>query len=437
MKRKTVFAGLAVFALGAALGTGLPQFYGAGPPPDEDVSAKESAVEHAIQHMDPNYVCPMHPQVVRDEPGSCPICGMDLVPVPQEPPPRSSMEKGSEGPPTITISPEVVNNMGVRTAPVERGDLAARIDTVGYVDYDESRLSHVHLRTEGWIERLYVDSRGERVSKGAPLLDLYSPALVNAQEEYIQARAGFNPALLRASRERLRALGLSAAQIEQLDKTRKVQQTITVLAPQSGVVAALNTPDGMYVKPASEIVALADLASVWVLAEVFEREAHRVRAGQAATVRIASVPDREWRGAVEYVYPDLDPRTRTLRVRLRFDNPGEVLKPNMYAHVSIFGETREDVMRIPREALIRTGRSQRVMVDLGDGRFRPREVTARAETDDWIEVVSGLKEGERVVVSGQFLIDSEASLRASLMRMGARTTAQDRETADGNGGRAP
>jgi Cu(I)/Ag(I) efflux system membrane fusion protein len=271
------------------------------------------------------WVAPMDPNYRRDKPGKSPM-GMDLIPV---------YADGEEAGSGITIKPEVIQNLGIRTALVERSRLWRGIDTVGYVDFDESHLSHIHLRTKGWIEKLYVESEGERVKRGDPLLDLYSPELVNAQEEYVQAmRSGSKP-LLRASRDRLIALGIPRDQIRKLSRTREIQQTVTLYAPQDGMVATLPVRNGMYVTPKNRIMSLADLSSVWVLAEVFERQVDWVKLKNPADVRLSYLPGQDWEGRVEYIYPSLDPRTRTLKVRLRFDNPGERLKPNMYANVRI------------------------------------------------------------------------------------------------------
>ena len=324
---------------------------------------------------------------------------------------------------TVSIAPEVVQNLGVRTARSERSRLWRGIDTVGYVDYDESKVSHIHLRTEGWLERLYVESEGERVSRGQRLFDLYSPELVNAQEEYLQALKLGNRDLAQASRDRLSALGIPADQIAQLKKSRRVQQTVAIHAPQDGVVATLPVREGMFVKPEMRVMSLAELSTVWLLADVYERQAGWVKVDQPAEVRLAYRPGEVWDGRVEYIYPSLDPKTRTLKVRLRFDNPDEALKPNMYASVRIFGGPREDIIVIPLEGLIRTGSAERVIIALGDGRFEAREVRAGIESGDWVEIVAGLDAGEEVVISGQFLIDSEASFRASMMRMSAPESA--------------
>jgi len=363
------------------------------------VAAEEKEVLYWVAPMDPNYR--------RDKPGKSPM-GMQLIPV------YAGEEADAS---TVTISPAVVQNLGVRTAKSERTRLWRGIDTVGYVDFDESKVSHIHLRTEGWIEKLVVDSEGDRVKKGAFLFDVYSPLLVSAQEELVTAIATGNKSLINATKERLSALGISSKQIRELQRTKKVRQIISVYSPQDGVVSRFPVRDGMFVKPSQDVMTLADLSSVWLLAEVFERQAEWVEVGQPAEVRLSYIPGRVWKGKVEYIYPTLDAKTRTLKVRLRFDNPDEKLKPNMYANVKIFGGAKEDTIVIPLEALIRTGREERVIIALGDGRFQARIVKAGIESGDYVEILEGLDENESVVTSGQFLIDSEASMRASLNRM--------------------
>jgi Cu(I)/Ag(I) efflux system membrane fusion protein len=351
--------------------------------------------------MDPNYQ--------RDKPGKSPM-GMELVPF---------YAGGDEGDSTVSISPAVVQNLGVRSEKAELTRLWRGIDTVGYVDYDESKVSHIHLRTEGWIEKLAVHSEGERVNKGEYLFDVYSPRLVNAQEELVTALSSKNRGLIRASKERLSALGISDNQIRQLEKDKKVKQRISIYAPQDGVVSDLPVREGMFVKPAQKVMTLGDLSSIWILAEVFERQSQWVKVGQPAEVRVSYVPGMAWEGKVEYIYPSLDPITRTLKVRLRFDNPGEALKPNMYANVKIFGGAKENTIVIPIEGLIRTGREERVIIAIGEGTFEAREVKAGIESGNYVEILKGVDEGDEIVVSGQFLIDSEASMRGSLKRMSA------------------
>jgi len=370
------------------------------PVPASSAEDEEREIRYWVAPMDANYR--------RDKAGKSPM-GMELVPVYAD-------EAGTDGS-SIRIAPEVVQNLGVRTAVAERSRLWRAIDTVGYVDFDESKVSHIHLRTEGWIENLTVESEGERVTKGQRLFNLYSPDLVNAQEEFVQALNAGNKGLIRASRSRLDALGIPASQIRKLEKDRKSSQTIPVYAPQDGVVSTLQVREGMFIKPSTRIMSLADLSSVWLLAEIFERQTNWVKTGQSTEVSLPYLPGRTWEGRVEYIYPSLDPKTRTLKVRLRFDNPGEELKPNMYANVKIFGGPQHDAIVIPVEALIRTGREERVVIALGDGRFESRTVTAGIESGDWVAIIEGVQPGDRVVTSGQFLIDSEASLKASTQRM--------------------
>jgi Cu(I)/Ag(I) efflux system membrane fusion protein len=353
------------------------------------------------------WVAPMDANYRRDEPGKSPM-GMDLVPV---------YEEAGDDPGAVTISPAMIQNLGVRTAITERGRLGRMIDTVGYISFDESLISHIHLRVEGWIEKLFVTNEGERVKKGDPLFELYSPALVNAQEEYLEALKTKNQRLIRASRDRLLSLDISVDQIDMLKKVRKVKQNVTFRARQDGIVTSLNAPQGMFVKPATRVLSLVDLSKVWVQVEVFERQAGWVRDGQPAEMTLAFLPGQTWEGDVVYVYPELDKKTRTLRVRLQFDNPDENLKPNMYANVKLFTGIKPDVLFVPREAIINSGRMTRVLIAKEGGKFYAREVKTGIESGEYTEILDGLQEGEKVVVSGQFLIDSEASLKGSLMRM--------------------
>ncbi|HEC07591.1 MAG TPA: efflux RND transporter periplasmic adaptor subunit [Thiolapillus brandeum] len=354
------------------------------------------------------WVAPMDPNYRRDEPGKSPM-GMELIPVY-----AGAEDEGSD----VTISPAVVQNLGVRTEAAQMGTLSRLIDTVGYIDYDESKVSHIHLRVSGWIEKLSVKSAGEQVRKNQRLFNLYSPDLVNVQEEFIRALNSGNKGLIEASRDRLSALGISRGEIVQLEKRRKVKQTVAIYAPQDGVVSELPVREGMYVKPAMNVMTLADLSSVWLIAEIFERQANWVRTGDKAIVTLPFLPGKTWQGKVEYIYPSLDKKTRTLMARLRFDNPGEALKPNMYARVKLYASPRDNVVSIPLEALIRTGDRERVIVQVGDGQFDAREVRTGIESGDRIEIIEGLKADEKVVISGQFLLDSEASLKASFTRMG-------------------
>jgi Cu(I)/Ag(I) efflux system membrane fusion protein len=353
------------------------------------------------------WVAPMDPNYRRDEPGKSPM-GMDLVPVFAD-----SANSGD----AVTIEPAVVQNLGVRTEKAEIRPLWRRIEATGYVGFDETRISHINTRVAGWIVQLEVEAEGERVKRGDLLFELYSPELVNAQKEYLAAVQRGDSRLLRGAGEKLRALGMIPSDIEALAGRGSASENIRIEAPQDGVVATLSVREGMYIQPNTTIMSLADLSSVWLQAEVFESQADWVAGGQAAEARLEYMPGTEFSGQVDYVYPVLDPVTRTLRVRLRFDNPGERLKPNMYARVSIYGRLKPNALSIPREALIPAPGQDRVVVALGDGRFRVHEVLTGLESGSYVEILAGIEVGDDVVTSSQFLIDSEASLAGSIKRL--------------------
>ncbi len=354
------------------------------------------------------WVAPMDANYRRDEPGKSPM-GMDLVPV------YADEVDGQPG--VVAIDATIVNNLGVRTARAQRGELSQRIETVGYVAYDEDTVQHVHTRVDGWIEKLATKASGDAVKKGQLLFELYSPTLVNAQEEYLIALRSANKPLLKASKERLSALGVSGSEIARLDKERTVRQRVRVYAESDGVIVHLGVREGIFVTPATEIMSVAKLDKVWVLAEVFERQSAWVKPGQTAMVELEYLPGETWHGSVDYVYPELDPKTRTLKVRLRFDNAAETLRPNMFARVTIQGDSVGEVVHVPREALIRGGSVDRVVVALGEGRFRAQPVQIGIESGDRVAIRKGIEAGELVVVSGQFLIDSESNIESALRRM--------------------
>ena len=351
---------------------------------------------------------PMDHRYRRDKPGKSPM-GMELEPV--------FAKQGADDGKSVRISAAVENNLGVRTAVVESGPLWRRIEATGYVDFDQTRISHIHLRTQGWIERLLVNAEGERVTKGDLLFEFYSPDIVNAQKEYLQAKRRGDQGLIRAGDEKLRALGVSGADIKALAEHGKPSATIRITAPQSGIVSALNVREGMHVMPSTVVMSLADLSSVWLNAEVFESQSDWVAEQQPVEARLGYLPGEVFTGSVDYVYPVLDPMTRTLKVRLQFDNPDERLKPNMYARVTIFSGAKRNLLSIPREALIRSGVTNRVVVALGQGRFQVREVAIGMESGDWVEIRRGLSSGERIVTSAQFLLDSESSISGSIQRL--------------------
>ena len=356
------------------------------------------------------WVAPMDPTYRREGPGKSPM-GMDLVPV------FAEADGGAAG--VIRIAPEVVNNLGVRTARVGYATLPAAIRTVGYVQYDEDRRVHIHPRVQGWIEKLYVKASGDPVTAGQPLYELYSPELVNAQEELLLALKRDNPRLVAASVDRLKALQLSSELIDGLRRDRAVRQNITFFAPQGGVVDNLNVREGFFVTPGTTLMSIGVLEEVWVEAEVFERQAPLVSVGQPVTMSLDYLPGREWQGRVDYIYPSLDEKNRTLRVRLRFANEDRMLKPNMFAQVVIQAEPLEHALVVPREAVIRTGSQDRVVLALGEGRFQATEVEVGRVDEGLAEIRRGLTADDTVVVSAQFLLDSESNKGADLARMDA------------------
>lgn len=381
----------------------------------------DTALEGAEEANPLYWVAPMDANYRRDKPGKSPM-GMDLVPVYQD--------DQSTSPGVVKIAPNIVNNLGVRTSEVARGRLQQHIQTVGYVHYNEDKLVHIHPRVEGWIDKLYVKAAGEEVTENQPLYSLYSPQLVNAQEEYLLALSRNNQTLTDAALTRLQALQMPTQAIELLKRTRQVQQSIQFRSPQSGVVDNLNIREGFFVEPGNTLMSIGSLDEVWVEAEVFERLASRVEIGQSVTMTLGFLPGRSWRGEVDYLYPSLNEKTRTLRARLRFENPGKALRPNMFAQVIIHMEEAAPSILIPKEALIRTGSKNKVVLALGEGQFKSIEVSLGQVSGKVAQITKGLQEGDVIVTSAQFLLDSESSIDSDFKRMMplAERTASDTGT---------
>jgi membrane fusion protein, copper/silver efflux system len=403
------------------------------------------------------YTCPMHPQVKQDEPGNCPICGMKLVKReenggekasaaesgereilyyydPMKPEvhfdkpgkspfmdmelvPKYGDEAGGNGT-VVQIDPRVVQNLGLRTAAVERGAFAQQVDAVGAVEVDERRIFAIESRAEGWVEQLDVRAVGDPVRKGQRVAGVYSPELFSAQEELVLAVQTGDAGLTQATRQRLLLLGATERQADEVIRSRKAQRKLIISSPSSGVVTELNVREGQQVAPGTPLMKIADLSRVWITVEVPEVQAGWVREGRPAQARLSAVPGQTFEGRVDYLYPRLDVATRTLRARLVFDNAQGLLKPGMYADVELSGSARKDALLVPSEAVIRTGTRTVVLVAEGNGRFRPVEVELGPERSDRIVILKGLDEGQQVVISGQFLIDSEASLMGAYNRMG-------------------
>jgi Cu(I)/Ag(I) efflux system membrane fusion protein/cobalt-zinc-cadmium efflux system membrane fusion protein len=366
----------------------------------------------------------MDPTFIRDEPGKSPM-GMDLVP---ECPGQGATP--AEG--TVDIDPQTVQNIGVRTETVARKDLSRSIRAVGRVAYDERRVEHVHTKVQGWVEKLNVDFVGQTVSRGQPLLEVYSPELVATQEELLVAAryreaTGASPfadvrgggaSLFEATRRRLELWDISERDIEHLLETGEIHKTLTMYAPTSGVVTELGVRAGMEVGPNQNLYTIADLSRVWVTADVYEYELPWLRLGQTGTVEFAYLPGREFSGPLTYISPFLDPKTRTAEVRIELPNPDGQLRPEMFGNLIVQGAPREAVVAIPSEAVIRSGRRSLVVVALGAGRFEPRPVALGLDSGDgWLEITDGLAPGDEIVVSSQFLIDSESNLQEAVRKL--------------------
>lgn len=421
--------------------------------------------QHAA-HAGQLYTCGMHPQVIQNKPGNCPICGMKLTPVRQQPdakagstnatttatsgerkvkyykstmllgeisqsPRKDSMgmdmvpvyEDEAADSSTISIDPVTVQNMGIRTGVVTKGPLRRSVRSVGVVDFDETTLADVTTKFKGWIEKLHVDSTGKQAHKGEALFEIYSPELVSAQTEYLLA---LNQATGLAGTESLRATALtklkffdiSDEQIAELEKSRQVKKTLRVTAPRDGIVVEKMAVEGQMVDAGMKLYRLADLGIVWVQAQVYEQDLAFVRLGQEATVSLSYLPDRKFRGRVTYVYPTVDEKTRTARVRMEFHNPGYFLKPGMFATVELRAELEPSALLVPDMAVLRSGEKNTVFIALAGGKFEPRTVTLGPRSENnFYQVLSGLNEGERVVTSGQFMLDSESQLREAIQKM--------------------
>jgi membrane fusion protein, copper/silver efflux system len=371
------------------------------------------------------WAAPMDPTYIRNQPGKSPM-GMDLVPVYEE----SGQDK--EPASTIRIDPVTIQNMGVRLGRVTRKPLVKYIRTFGNITYDERLIHTVNTKFNGWIEKLYVDFVGETVKKGQPLFDIYSPELVTAQEEYLlalqhNARLKESPyaviregarRLLTASRTRLRYWDLNETQINRIENTGNIQKTLTIYSPAKGVVIKKDAFQGHYVKAGEHQYEIADLSTVWVDVDIYEYELPWVHKGMSAKMELSYIPGKIFTGNVLYIYPFLAAKTRTATLRLEFPNPDFHLKPNMYANVNLESAIAGDSLVIPQEAVIDSGVRKIVFVALGKGKFQSREVKLGVEAyDDEFQVLEGLKEHEQIVLSAQFMLDSESRLREAIQKM--------------------
>lgn len=367
---------------------------------------------------------PMDPTFISKSPGKDSM-GMALVPVYEGEEP--------EGPPgTVRIDPATIQNIGVTTATIERKRLGRDIRTVGRIGYDETKVRRIAPKIGGWIEAQHVNFPGQVVRKGEALLEIYSPELVATQEEYLVAlryqsrlhESTLHDAvtgagdLVRAAEARLRYWEITDRQIEALRERGEITRTMVLHAPFRGIVVERMIPEGGFLQAGQSVYAIADISTVWVYADVYEYEAPWLRVGQEATMTLAYQPGVTHRGKVQYVYPYLDKKTRTIEARMEFPNTPEFdLKPDMWANVLLHTEVARDGLAVPIQAVIRTGQRDVALVALEGGRFEPREVRLGAQAGDEFEVLEGLAAGERVVTSAQFLINSESNLQAAVRKM--------------------
>jgi len=360
-----------------------------------------------------------------DKPGTDSM-GMPLVPVYAD---EMAIKSGTPSG-TVLISPRKQQLIGVRTTQVERQEIQRTITTVAQIQPDETKIAHIHVKVSGWLDQVYVDFVGQLVKKGQPLLTLYSPDLVATEQEYLIARRGQKDlssspfpdvsrgadSLLRAARERLSLWDISDEQIKKLDETGEVSRTMTLYSPITGFVLDRKAYPQVAVTPDMDLYTLADLSTVWALADVYEYEAPYVQTGQGAEMSLAYLAGRRFWGRVNYIYPQVDPQTRTLKVRIEFSNPGFQLKPGMFAQVQLKVDYGLHVV-VPQEAVLDSGSEQTVFVVRGDGYFEPRRIETGPRVDNQVIVLSGLKPGETIVASGNFLVDSESQLKSAVSDM--------------------
>ena len=453
-KRKSV---LVAIGLGVALAGG----YWAGTMRHDHPAADAAKPSAGAEKV--KYTCGMHPFIIQDEPGICPICNMELTTLkpgtggqgsgerqvkhwasPMDPtyvrekPGKDYMghdlvpvyaDGGTGG---VAVDPVIQQSMGVRTAVVEVRNLHRSLRAIGLVAYDEARQYAVNSKVDGWIERLYVNQSGQPVRKGQPLLDIYSPDLVAAQQEYLlalesskrltqspfQEVASGSRRLLDAARNRLRYWDISEQQINQLEQTGQAKKSLTLYSPYSGIVTMKTALQGMRVMAGEELLQIADLSQVWVNAEIYEQDLPWVKVGQSARVELPYATGNVLEGKVDTIYPYLSAETRTVKARIVFTNPGLELKPDMYANVQIVTDAVRGVPAIPADAVLRSGQGAVVFVVRGDGKFDPRPVQIGASGDDgYVQILSGLNAGDNVVTSAQFMLDSESKLREAIRKM--------------------
>lgn len=468
--KRNIWIGLLILIAAVSIGFNLRHMTGSRQTSPQQVAANKEQADPPKEQ----YSCPMHPTIVQDHPGDCPICGMKLVkmdkpdsatvqdvadtsskprkilfyrnpmnPKETSPVPRkdemgmdyipvyegeTSSGGNVEGRAEIMIDPSRQQLIGLRTAPVELGDISAGWHTVGRVQIDPTKVGRINVKVAGYVEHIFVDFVGQSVKRGQPLFSFYSPELLAAQQEYLLALktqrslsggngSGTDSLLVTAARQKLKRWDVTDSQIQHLEETGAPVRALTVVSPLSGVVTVKNITEGSALNMGDIPYEVTDLSKVWMMADGYQMDAGRARVGMDAVIRLEAVPNRVFHGLVDFIDPTLDPASRTFKIRITIDNPNGELKPDMFADVQFQGSPHE-ALTIPADAIIPTGQENMVFVALGEGRFQPRAVTLGAKSGDRIEVLNGLNQGESVVTRANFLVDSESSLRAALAAAG-------------------
>ncbi len=404
------------------------------------------------------YTCPMHPTIVQDEEGDCPICGMDLVLEKGESvktseksvnterkikywvapmdanfisnePEKSPMgmdlvpvyEDETTSGKSITIDPTVVQNMGVRVKHVTYKDISHNIRTIGKVEIADDKSYSINLRFSGWIEKIYANKVGQKIEKGSKLFEIYSPQLIAAQEEYLLAMNtyGKDSKITEASAKRLHLWNIPQQHLDKISSENNAQQNVIFKSPFLGHILHKNIKEGSKVKAGSDLYHIGNLDKIWVIADLYEFDAALVKMAQSVTLEFTNLPSKTQSGKISFIYPTLNPKTRTQRIRIELNNPDLIMKPGMFATVRIEVDKLQEVLTVPTEAIINSGERKIVFLSRGNGKFEPREIqTGLSDDKDYnTEVISGLEENEIVVVSGQFLMDSESQLQEAVQKL--------------------
>ncbi|GAB6282569.1 MAG: hypothetical protein STSR0008_13150 [Ignavibacterium sp.] len=371
------------------------------------------------------YQDPMHPWYTSDKPGKAPDCGMDLVPV----------YEGEENTKGIKIDPTVIQNIGVTTEEVKKRTLTKEIRTVGKIDYDETRLYSINTKFMGWVEKLYVNYTGKYVSKGEKLMEIYSPDLVSTEEEYLQAvkyrknlenssdnvKTGADD-LIQSAKRRLLYWDISEKDIAELEKSGTPKKTLPIFSPASGIITEKMIVEGDNIMTGMNLFKIADLSNVWIIADVYQFELPWIKVGQPVDIEISYLPGKNYKGKITYIYPYLGMETKTIKVRVELKNTSNYdFKPGMFANVIIKSPINIESIAVPEQAIIRSGDRDIAIISLGNGYFEPREVKLGVSANGYIQILEGLHEGEQIVTSSQFLIDSESNLKTAINQMSAHS----------------